>query len=143
MKRLLLPGLALLLAGCGGVNVAPSAGQLLDAPTTLNMTGLPLTAQATPVVTGETFRVKVKLRVPRDEVPKMTVINLYVVTRDGVWSAGPGRTAQRRCANTCTLAVASGPARGLRSGTGAQVVVGLQDTQGRTYLLRDDTVRVK
>lgn len=143
MKRWLPPLLALLLAGCGGVNVAPSAGQLLDAPTTLNMTGLPLTAQAAPVVSGETFRVKVKLQVPRAQVPRVTVTDLYVVTREGVWSAGVGRAAQSRCASTCTLAVASGPARGLRSGAGVQVVVGLKDAQGRTYLLRDDAVRVK
>lgn len=143
MKRLLLPLLTVLLAGCGGMNVAPSTGQLLDAPTTLNLTGLALTAQATPTVSGETFKVRVKLQVPRAEVPNMRVTGVYVVTRDGVWSAGAGRTAQSRCASTCTLAVASGPARGLRSGAGVQVVVGLQDAQGRTYLLRDDAVRVK
>ena len=52
MKRCLAAVLTLLLVGCGAVSTAPNAGQLLDAPTNLNITGKVLTADAAPTLSG-------------------------------------------------------------------------------------------
>ncbi|WP_291425078.1 hypothetical protein [Deinococcus sp.] len=143
MKRLLIPALPLLLAACGSLSPAPTAGELLDAPTSLNVTGKVLTAQAAPTLSGNVFSVRVKVQTPKSALPGLNVTNLYVVTSDGVWSTAVDKTSQWKCGASCAFAVGRGPAEGLQSGDGVQVVLGLRDAQGRTFLLRDDQVKVK
>ncbi|AAF11021.1 hypothetical protein [Deinococcus radiodurans] len=142
MKRL-FPLLSALLVACGSLETAPTTGQLLGAPTTLNMTGRALTAQAAPRVDGDVFRVRLTLQTPRaQQLPAVKVTDLYVVTRDGVWSTAVGRAAAQGCGKGCLTTDVTGPARGLQRGA-VQVVVGLRDAQGRSYLLRDETVSVR
>lgn len=143
MKRLLFPVLALALAGCGSLNAAPTAGQLLDAPTTLNVAGTPLTAEAAPLLSGDLFSVKIKVKTARSALPDLKITEVYVVTNDGVWSAPATVGSQWRCAANCAFALGSGPANGLQAGEGVQVVIGLQDNQGRQLLLRDAQAKVK
>lgn len=142
MKRFLIPFAALLLAGCGSLDTAPTAGQLLDAPTTLNVTGKALTATAAPTLSGNLFSVKVKLQTPRATLPNLSVTNVYVVTNDGVWSTEVAKASQWKCGTNCALAVGRGSADGVQAGEGVQVVVGLRDAQGRTFLLRDAQAKV-
>ncbi|GGI85217.1 hypothetical protein [Deinococcus wulumuqiensis] len=142
MKRL-FPLLCALLVACGSLPAAPTTGQLLGAPTTLNMTGRALTAQAAPRVEGDVFRVRLTLQTPRAQrLPPVRVTDLYVVTRDGVWSTPVGKAAAQGCGKGCLTTQVAGPARGLQRGA-VQVVVGLRDAQGRSYLLRDQTVSVR
>lgn len=142
MKRLLAAALTLLMVGCGGVTTAPTAGQLLDAPTNLNVTGKVLTADAAPTVSGGVFSVKVKLQTPRSALPALNVTDVYVVTNDGVWSAGVTQASQWKCGPNCAYAIGRGPADGVQLGEGVQVVVGLRDAQGRTLLVRDAQAKV-
>lgn len=144
MKRLLLGLVAGLLVGCGSLST-PSTGQLLGAPTSLNLGGRSVTAQAAPTVSGDVFRVHLKVQsggVTGATLPPLTVTDLYVVTREGVWRSAVG-SRLRSCGQQCGLTTLSGPARGLQRGEGVQVVVGLRDLQGRPYLLRDGSVRVR
>ena len=142
MKRLLAVLLAL-LAGCGSLDAAPTAGQLLDAPTSLNVTGQVVRAKAAPVISGSLFNVRVRVQTPRTLAAGLRVTDVYVVTGSGVWSAGVGTADQRPCGNGCTVAVGRGTADGVEAGEGVQVVARLVDAQGRSFLLRDDQVRVK
>lgn len=142
MKRCLAAVLTSLLVGCGSVSTAPNAGQLLDAPTNLNITGKVLTADAAPTLSGNVFSVKVRVLSPRAALPKLSVTDVYVVANDGVWSAGITKASQWKCGNNCALAVGRGPADGMQAGQGVQVVVSLKDAQGRTFLLRDAQARV-
>lgn len=147
MKRLcavLSPLLAVLsLAGCGSLDAPPTAGQLLDAPTSLNVTGRVVRADAAPVISGSLFNVRVRVQSPRAQAAGLRVTDVYVVTGSGVWSAGVGAADQRPCGGGCTVAVGRGAADGVQSGEGVQVVARLVDAQGRSFLLRDDQVRVK
>ena len=145
MKRLplLLLPLALPLAGCGSLNAAPTAGQLLDAPTSLNLSGQPLTAQAFPAVSNGVFSVKVKVRSLKAALPDVKVTGVYVVTNDGVWEASSAERGPLKCGLQCAFMVGSGPANGLAAGQGVQVVLGLKDTKGRELLLRDPQAQVK
>ena len=143
MKRLLLPLMTLLLAGCGTLNSAPTAGQLLDAPTTLNVAGNPVKADAFPTVKRDVFSVKVKLSTSKSTLPGLKLTDVYVVTQDGVWTADSTTSKTWKCAANCTMAQARGAANGVEVGAGVQVILGLQDTQGRQYLLRDAQAQVK
>lgn len=143
MKRLPVLLCALLLAGCGSLSTTPTTGQLLDAPTTLNVAGKPVKTQATPTVNGNIFSVKIKLSTTRAVLPALKLKDVYVVTQDGVWTANTPRNSQWKCAPNCALAVVRGPANGLQRGMGVQIVLGLQDAQGRTLLLRDAQATVK
>lgn len=144
MKRLLAPLLLAPLVACGALGPAsPTTAQLLSAPTTLTVAGRSLTAEASPSISGAVFRVQVQVQSPRPPLPPLTVTDVYVVTREGVWRSGVAPGSQRACAGACTFAVGRGAARGMVAGTGSQVVVALRDPLGRSYLLRDDTVRVR
>lgn len=143
MKRLFVPLMALLMVGCGTLNAAPTAGQLLDAPTTLNVAGKPVKADAYPTVNRETFNVKVKLSTSKTTLPGLKVTDVYVVTSDGVWTADSRTSKTWKCAANCTIAQARGAANGVQTGVGVQVVLGLQDAQGNQYLLRDPQAQVK
>ena len=142
MKRLFAVLLAL-LAGCGSLDASPTTGQLLDAPTSLNVTGQVVRANAAPVISGSLFNVQVRVQTPRTLSAGLRVTDVYVVTDSGVWSAGVGSADQRRCGAGCTVAVGRGTADGVTAGEGVQVVARLVDPQGRTFLLRDDQVQVK
>ncbi|KQR27879.1 hypothetical protein [Deinococcus sp. Leaf326] len=142
MKRLFAVLLAL-LAGCGSLDASPTTGQLLDAPTSLNVTGQVVRAKAAPVISGSLFNVQVRVQTPRALSGGLRVTDVYVVTSSGVWSAGVGAADQRRCGAGCTVAVGRGVADGVAAGEGVQVVARLVDSQGRSFLLRDDQVRVK
>ncbi|MFC5847420.1 hypothetical protein [Deinococcus petrolearius] len=141
MKRLFAVLLAL-LAGCGSLDAPPTTGELLDAPTSLNVTGQVVRATAAPVISGSLFNVRVRVQTPRAAVG-LRVTDVYVVTGSGVWSAGVGAADQRACGAGCTVAVGRGTANGVAAGEGVQVVARLVDAQGRRFLLRDDQVRVK
>lgn len=143
MKRLFLPLLALLVTGCGTLNTAPTAGQLLDAPTTLNVAGNPVKADAFPTIKRDTFNVKVKLSTTKPTLPGLKVTNVYVLTNDGVWIADNTTSKTWKCAANCTIAQVRGAANGVQSGAGVQVILGLQDAQGNQYLLRDAQAQVK
>lgn len=136
----LLPLVAALLGACGSLAgpPTPSAGELLAAPTSLQVTGRSLRAEATSDLEGETetFRVRVRVHTSRPPLPSLTVTGVYAVTGDGVWSAAT--TQSGRCGKgACLRGVGQGAARGLRSGEGMQIVVSLQDAGGRTFWLRD------
>lgn len=142
MKRLFAAAVTLLMVGCGAVSNTPTAGQLLDAPTNLNVTGKVLTLDAAPTLSGNVFSVKVKLQSQRTALPNLNVTDVYVVTNDGVWSAGVTKASQWKCGSNCTFAVGRGPADGVQARQGVQVVINLKDAQGRTFLLRDADARV-
>ncbi|WP_288481442.1 hypothetical protein [uncultured Deinococcus sp.] len=142
MKRLFAVLLAL-LAGCGVQVEPPTTGQLLDAPTSLNVTGQVIRAEAAPVISGNLFNVQVRVRTPRTLASGLRVTDVYVVTDSGVWSADVDSADQRRCGAGCTVAVGRGVADGVTAGEGVQVVARLVDAQGRTFLLRDGQVQVK
>lgn len=140
----LLPALLLGLVGCATLPTDPNAADLLDAPTTLNLGGRLVQAQAQTSVRGETLDVRVKLR-SSSGLPPLQPTNVYLVTGAGVWNASLGKYSDKvsGCQSNCALLRATGPANGLRVGQGVEVVVGLRDLRGRTFLLRDGVVQVR
>lgn len=147
MKRvahLLVPLLcAGFLAGCGSLNAAPTPGELLDAPTTLNVGGSTVTAQAVPALKGNVFNVRIVLRSAKTLMPSLIVKDVYVVTNEGVWQSSTTKRNLWKCSASCAVAVGRGPANGVQPGDAVQVVLGVQDEQGRELLLRDEQAQVK
>lgn len=139
MRRVwLLPLVAALLGACGSLAdlPTPSAGDLLAAPTSLQVAGRSLKADAASDLEGETFQVRVRVQTSRPPLPSLTVTGVYAVTGDGVWSAAT--TQSGRCGKgTCLQGIGQGTARGLRSGESMQIVVSLKGAGGRTLWLRD------
>ncbi|GHF55383.1 hypothetical protein HNQ07_003367 [Deinococcus metalli] len=143
MKRALLPLTALALVGCAAPAAPTPTVELLGAPTTLNIGGTAVTAQATPSVQGGTFSVLVRLTSNRPPVPNMTVTGVYVVTGSGVWKGAVGADQRAACArNACVLGTAAGGATGLRAGQTVQVVARVQDARGRALWLRAPEVKI-
>lgn len=139
----LLPLVAALLGACGTLAEppTPTAGDLLAAPTALQIAGRSLKADATSSLDGNTFQVRVRVQATRPPLPSLAVTGVYVVTEDGVWSAAT--TQSGRCGKgTCLQGTGRGGARGLRSGEGAQIVISLRDAGGRTLWLRDPQASV-
>lgn len=143
-RRLSLPVVAALLSACGTLAPAPAptAGDLLAAPTTLQVAGRRLRADATPHLKGQTLGVNVRVRAARAPMTGLTMTDVYVVTDDGVWSASAQGGDRPGCGGRCLLGTGRGEAGSLRPGDGVQVVVRLQDDQGRPLWLRDARVRV-
>lgn len=141
MRRFwLLPLAAALLSACGGLAglPAPTAGDLLAAPTALQVTGRSLRATATSTLDGSALNVRVLVQASRAPLPPLTVTGVYLVTEDGVWNAAATRSDRQSCgADACLQGSGSGTAHGLRPGEGVQVVVSLKDSRGRTLWLRD------
>lgn len=138
----LLPA-ALGLVACGSAQAPPLTGDLLGAPTTLNVAGRVVTAQATPTVRGDGFRVQVRVQSARPPLPTLNVTGIFMVTDSGVWKAAVPSGARRVCgARMCVQGTATGSAAGIRSGEDVQVVTRLQDGQGRVLWLRDADVKV-
>ncbi|MFB9994403.1 hypothetical protein ACFFLM_20810 [Deinococcus oregonensis] len=140
MKRvLLLLCAAAGLVACGGLASppAPSAGDLLSAPTALNLAGRTVKLDASPQLAQNTLNLRVRLQTTQKPLPKLKILGVYMVTAGGVWNAPP--QAARACdtRSRCTQVVASGPAQGLKPAAGVQVVVNLSGADGRTYWLRD------
>ncbi|ACO46264.1 hypothetical protein DEDE109153_00945 [Deinococcus deserti] len=134
------------LVGCGslGSGPAPLAGDLLSAPTALNFKGQLLRLEATPRLNGETFGVKVRLHTSRAPTPRVTPLNVYVVTGGGVWDAPYRRDPAPSCGQTaCVSGLARGSGDGVQNGEAVQVVVQLKDERGRLFWLRDSYARVK
>lgn len=134
------------LVGCGTLGTAPAplAGDLLSAPTALNFKGQLLRLEATPRLTGETFGVKVRLHTSRAPTPRVTPLNVYVVTSDGVWDAPYRKDPASSCGRTsCVSGLARGNGDGVLHGEAVQVVVQLKDERGRLFWLRDAQARVK
>ncbi|UQN05563.1 hypothetical protein [Deinococcus sp. QL22] len=140
MKRvLLLLCAAAGLVACGGLASppAPSAGDLLSAPTTLNLAGRTVKLDATPQLTQNTLNLRVRLQTTQKQLPKLKVMGVYMVTAGGVWNALPQEARACDARSRCTQVTASGPAQGLKAAAGVQVVVNLSSSDGRTYWLRD------
>lgn len=139
-----LPLLALsLLAGCGTVSTAPTAGQLLDAPTTLNVGGKLLSAAAWPSLKDNVLSVRVRVSAPRSSLPgQLNLTGVYVVSNEGVWSSTLKPSAQWKCGSGCALGVGRGPAGELQTGQNVQVVLGLSNGQGQNYFLRSGQARI-
>jgi hypothetical protein len=145
MKRVLLVLCAAAgLVACGGLAsppapsvLKPSAGDLLSAPTTLNLAGRTVKLDATPQLTLSTLNLRVRLQTTQKPLPKLKVLGVYMVTAGGVWNALPNAARACDARNRCTQVTASGPAQGLKASAGVQVVVNLSSSDGRTYWLRD------
>lgn len=146
MRRLwLLPVAAALLGACGslGAAPAPTAADLLAAPTTLQVGGRRLQAEAAPHLKGENLGVRVRVRAAQSTVPPLAVTDVYMVTDDGVWSAAAQGGSRPACGGRCLQGTGRGEAGSLRPGDGVQVVVRLQDPRGRALWLRDAQARVE
>lgn len=138
----LLPA-ALGLVACGSAPTPLLSGDLLGAPTALNVAGRVLTAQATPTVRDGHFRVQVRVQSARPPLPPLDVTGIFVVTDSGVWKAGVSSGARLVCGTRmCVLGTATGRAAGIRGGEDVQVITRLQDGQGRVLWLRDAEVKV-
>lgn len=149
MKRmgLLLAGLCsgLSLTACGSLSTtpAPVTGDLLGAPTTLNMGGRMLKAEAKPILNGNKFSVRVRIHADRPPLPNLRLTGVFVVTSAGVWKSPLSAKAQLGCGEKlCTQGTASSSASGFQPGESVQVIARLSDQQGRTLWLRDAQVRV-
>lgn len=141
MKRFALPLLLWVLVGCGTLSAAPSTGELLGAPTRLNLRGGAVQVQADAAVASESFGLRLTLQGATLRRAPLSISNVYVVTRDGVWRSGAARLEP--CGERCLSARVQGAARGMQRGEAAQVVLEVRDGQGRTYLLRDEAARVR
>ncbi|MFC4637037.1 hypothetical protein [Deinococcus hohokamensis] len=142
-SALLAPLLAVLV-GCGSLDAAPVplAGDLLSAPTALNLSGRLLRVDAAPRLEGAALGVGVRLQAGQ-ALPRVTPLAVYMVTRNGVWTAPLRLNPARRCAGApCLSAQARGRGEGVRSGETVQVVVQLKDPRGRRLWLRDPQATV-
>ncbi|KEF33683.1 MULTISPECIES: hypothetical protein [Deinococcus] len=149
MKRawVLAPVLAALTA-CGtlGTPPAPTTGDLLGAPTLLQLGPQRLKAEAVAQLGGGALRVRVRVQGQRgaEALPPLAVTSVYVVTREGVWSAPAARASRQGCGELpCLQTSGSGAAGRLTAGEGVQVVVGLEDPRGRVLWLRDARVTIQ
>ncbi|PNY80597.1 hypothetical protein [Deinococcus koreensis] len=143
MRGMWLVPAALGLVACGSAPTPPLTGDLLGAPTTLNVSGRVVSAQATPTIQGDEFRVRVRVQAARPPLPALKVTGIFVVTDAGVWKAPVPSGARLVCgARMCLQGTATGPASGIQPGEDVQVVARLQDRQGREFWLRDRDVRV-
>lgn len=141
-KRFLLPPVLVLgLAACGTTPADPNAADLLDAPTTLQLGQSRVRATTQAQLMGDTLRVRVKLGASAG-LPALHPTNVYLVTGAGVWTAPLGKI-KVACSRECRVLTAQGPANGLRAGQGIEVVVGLKDARGRSFLLRDSASQVQ
>ncbi len=142
--RTVLAAAVLGLAGCGSLNAAPAplAGDLLSAPTTLNLNGQVLKVAAQPQLSGTVFSVRVRVAAgsAAPNVSSLKVMGMYAITNSGVWKA-PRMTALTSGCAAQLCARGSGGAGDLQSGERTQIVTELQDGQGRTYWLRDARTR--
>ncbi|MEF2278035.1 hypothetical protein V3W47_06950 [Deinococcus sp. YIM 134068] len=147
MRRLCLwPAVAALLSACGalGTPLTPTAGDLLAAPTSLQVGSRRLSAEAAPSLSDDLFRVRVQVRTKRGRVPALAVTGVYVVTENGVWTAPVAERDRRDCGgDRCLQGTGRGAADGLHPGEGVQVVVSLEDETGRVLWLRDARARVE
>lgn len=140
--------LVFILVSCGSLQTTtptPLAGDLLSAPTTLNMGGRLVKIEASPSVDGEQFSVKVRMQATRLPMPKFSVTNVYVVTNGGVWESKVTQTKLNNCStNTplCSQGVATGSSSGFQSGELVQVILKLQDPQMRVLWLRDNQAKI-
>lgn len=140
MKRALLVLCAAAgLVACGELTSppVPSAGDLLSAPTALNLAGRTVKLDATPQLAQNTLNLRVQLQTAQKSLPKLKVLDVYMVTSGGVWNAPPQAARACDARSRCTQVTASGPAPGLKAASGVQVIVNLSDAGGRTYWLRD------
>lgn len=139
---LLLAALALPLSACGSVGTAagPSAGELLRAPTSLNLAGRTLSAAARPVLNGNQLTASVQI-VSSATVLPLNVESVYLITQGGVWNT-EARWKARSCGEGCRMVQGQGPAQGLRAGENVQVVLHLTDSAGRNFWLRDSEAAV-
>lgn len=135
-------GLVSVLAGCGTRTTAAdfTAGELLGMPTTIRTMGNSMKLESTPVLDGKTLRVQVRVL---PALRSLTLIDVYVVTQDGVWRAPISRRASQRCGEMCLQGIGQGPSQSLRIGEGIQVIASLQDAKGQSLWLRDSHVYIK
>ncbi|WP_139322958.1 hypothetical protein [Deinococcus marmoris] len=135
------------LAGCGSLGNAPTplAGDLLSAPTTLNLGGRLLGLTAAPQLVQEADRFSVRVNVEASALaggPAATdplkVIGIYVFTGAGLWQS-PRLSDFSRASNCSTQVCAwgSGSANGFTAGEDVRVIAQLRDASGKTYWLRD------
>ncbi|MFC4425689.1 hypothetical protein [Deinococcus navajonensis] len=139
-----LAPLLAVLVGCGSLDAAPSplAGDLLSAPTTLNLSGQLLRIDASPRLSGAALGVHVRLQ-SGTSLPRVTPTAVFMVTRNGVWTAPLRLDPARRCSGCpCLQGQARGRGEGVRSGEPVQVVVRLKDARGRLLWLRDPQATV-
>lgn len=150
------------LAGCGalGQPPAPLAGDLLGAPTTLNLDGQVMRLTAAPQLRRGTNRFSVRVEVeasaPASRVlgqaggqsqgrpqskaaPRpLKVTALYVVTGAGLWhSPGLNDATQTPGCGGRVCAWGSGAADGFTAGEAVSVIARLRDARGQTHWLRD------
>lgn len=134
MKRFVLC-LPLLVAACGfSPRVPPTVGDLLSAPTALNVGGQVVTLESTSASGSGGFGVKVRLA-SRDALPALRLDGVFVVSGTELWksplrAAGGAASAYGRAGS------------GVQPGETVQVVVRLRDAQGRVLFLRDGETRV-
>ncbi len=140
------------LSGCSSLGQlpAPLAGDLLGAPTTLNLDGQVMRLTAAPQLRHDTQRFIVRVRVrasppaarplgrPLARPRPLKVTALYVVTGSGLWQSPRLNDVTRT--STCRERVCvwgSGDAAGFTAGEDVRVVAQLRDASGQTYWLRD------
>ncbi|MBZ9713698.1 hypothetical protein [Deinococcus multiflagellatus] len=135
MKRLLPAFLGLWLAACGVQPSPPQVGELLNAPTALNVNGQMVTVGAAPAAGTGGFGVRVQLNSARSPLPPVRLDGVFVVGGEGLWKA-PIRGAGTQAT------VWGRNAAGLQPGEPVQVVVRLLDDRGRVLWLRGAQTRV-
>ncbi|GGL91530.1 hypothetical protein GCM10010840_32000 [Deinococcus aerolatus] len=138
------------LSGCSSLPPAPLAGDLLGAPTTLNLDGQVMRLTATPQLRQDTQRFIVRVRVranpsaarpvgrPLATPRPLKVTGLYVVTGSGLWQSP--RLNDVTQASTCrerVCAWGSGEADGFTAGEDVRVIAQLRDASGQIFWLRD------
>ncbi|PTA69019.1 hypothetical protein [Deinococcus arcticus] len=135
MKRFVPALLGLWLAACGAQPGPPQVGDLLSAPTALNVNGQMVTVGAVPAASAQGFGVRVQLNSARRPLPPVQLDGVFVVGGEGLWKA-PIRGAGTQAA------VWGRNAAGLQAGEPVQVVVRLRDDRGRVLWLRGPQTRV-
>ncbi|QFP77811.1 hypothetical protein [Deinococcus sp. AJ005] len=131
------------LAGCGSLGSAPTplAGDLLNAPTTLNLGRqlLRLTAAPQLIKEADRFSVRVSVEASRPAATDpLKVTGIYVFTGLGLWQSP--RLSDFSGASNCSAQVCawgSGGANGFTAGEDVRVIAQLRDASGKTYWLRD------
>lgn len=138
------------LVGCGSLGSVPTplAGDLLGAPTTLNLGGQVFKVTAAPQLLREMDRFSVRVNVGASapdstaaapsSLKTLKVTGIYVVTGSGLWQSPQLNDVSQ--ASNCLARVCargSGEARGFAAGDDVRVIAQLRDEGGRTYWLRD------
>ena len=149
MRRIGLALCGLGLVGCGSLSSVPTplAGDLLGAPTTLNVGGQVVRVTAAPQLGAQRFSVRVRVAgasggaaADQPTPGTLKVTGIYVVTGAGLWKSPRLSDAPKNCAlHLC--AWASGSANGFVAGEGVRVIAQLQDERGRSFWLRDAQTR--